>query len=193
MGARLWLGARWRWGRSGRRWQHTAGKWGCKVRIKFLLLMLAFAVPALISQARSRDYMFRISVVVSSEDGTPLKDAEATLDVSGPVYDCVTPVRTVRRLTDSNGIVLFAYISQKRGVRYRITVRKQSFESQTVSGSAPPDGYHAIHLKKTRGAGASPISEIETSLYLDSGDGSRRSHRPRPRSTRMTATTRWRN
>ena len=86
--------------------------------------------------------------MVSAEDGSPLGDAEITLEVNGPVYEAVEPVKTVGRLTDSTGRFAFTYISHERNVPYAITVTKDGFEPQTVSGSAPPAVDHTIRLKK---------------------------------------------
>lgn len=52
---------------------------------------------------RSRDYSFGVTGVVIAEDGTPLQDAEVTLEVSGPVYVAVERVKTDRRVTNSTG------------------------------------------------------------------------------------------
>jgi hypothetical protein len=116
------------------------------------LLLLGSAALALVCDARpSKDYMFEITgVVVSAEDGAPLQDAGVTLEVNGPVYEGVELVKTVKRLTNNTGGFVFTYMSHKRGVKYTITVRKEGFEPQTVSGSAPPAGHHTIHLKRSQ-------------------------------------------
>ena len=98
---------------------------------------------------RNHDYIFDVTGMVTTEDGVPLGDAEITLDVNGPVYEAITPVKIVKRATDSTGGFVFAYISHERGVKYRITASKDGFESQTVSGSAPPANHLAIRLKRT--------------------------------------------
>jgi hypothetical protein len=113
------------------------------------ILLLGSAVFSLGCAARrSHDYIFAVTGLVTAEDGSPIKDAEISLEVSGPVYEAVTPVKTVRRLTDSNGHFTFMYISHERSVKYIIKMSKNGFEPQTVSGSAPPAAYHAILLKK---------------------------------------------
>jgi hypothetical protein len=73
--------------------------------------------------------------------------------VNGPVYEAVTVVKTVKRMTNSTGGFVFGYISHERGVKYTLTVRKEGFEPQTVSGRAPPAGHHTIRLKKVGGGG----------------------------------------
>jgi hypothetical protein len=102
---------------------------------------------------RSHDYIFSVTGIVTAQDGSPLGDAEITLEVSGPVYEAVTPVKTVKHLTDSTGGFVFMYISHERGVKYTITVSKDGFEPQTISGSAPPAGNHAIRLKRAGSKG----------------------------------------
>jgi hypothetical protein len=113
------------------------------------LLILGAAVLATVGVARaSHDYMFDVTGVVTTEDGAPLKDAEVTLEVNGPVFEAVMVVRTVKRSTDGTGRFVFAYISHKRSVKYTLTVRSEGFEPQTVSGSAPPTGHHTLRMKR---------------------------------------------
>jgi hypothetical protein len=113
-----------------------------------LVFMMAFAVSPFGCRDRSHDYIFGVTGVVSDEDGAPLKDAEITLEVNGPVYEAVTLVRTVKRSTDSTGGFVFMYISHKPGVKYSLTVLKDGFGPQTVSGSAPPAVHHTIRMKR---------------------------------------------
>ena len=115
------------------------------------VLVLAFVVSHFSCPRGSHDYMFDVTGVVTAEDGTPIKDAEVTLEVNGPVYEAVTLVRTVKRSTDGTGGFVFGYISHKRGVKYSLTVRKDGFEPQTVSGNAPPAGHHTIRMKIASG------------------------------------------
>jgi hypothetical protein len=125
-----------------------------------LLLLLAFMVSPFGCPGRSHDYVFDVTGVVTAEDGAPLKDAEATLEVNGPVYEAVTLVRTVKRSTDDTGGFVFTYISHKRGVKYSLTVRKEGFEPETVSGSSPPAGNHVIRLKRASGNGTIARGEL---------------------------------
>jgi Carboxypeptidase regulatory-like domain len=120
---------------------------GPKVR-SMVVLVLAFAVSPFSCPGRSHDYMFDVTGIVTAEDGTPIKDADVTLEVNGPVYEAVTLVRTAKRSTDGTGGFVFVYISHKRGVKYSLNVRKDGFEPQTVSGSAPRAGHHTIRIKK---------------------------------------------
>src|SRR5258708_9109307 len=117
-----------------------------------MLTLIAVSCPLLVvacaARVRVHDYMFGVTGVVTTEDGVPLQDAEVTLEVNGPVYEAVTLVRTVKRSTDGTGGFVFTYISHKRGVEYSLTVRKEGFEPQTVSGSAPPAGHHTIRMKR---------------------------------------------
>ncbi len=116
-----------------------------------MALVLGFAVLGLVCEAQPRrtyDYVFAVTGVVTAEDRTAIQDAEVTLEVNGPVYEAVTLVRAAKRLTDSTGGFVFMYLSHKRNVKYTITVRKAGFESQTISGSAPPAGHYTIGLKR---------------------------------------------
>ncbi len=97
---------------------------------------------------RARDYIFGVTGVVMTEDGTPLKDAEVVLKVTGPVYAAVSPVVEERRLTDATGGFVFMYNSHRPRVEYTITVQMEGFTPDRVSGAAPPAGHHTIRLKK---------------------------------------------
>lgn len=117
-------------------------------------LALTLAVSVLGCAVRHiHDYIFDVTGVVTAEDGSPMKDAEITLEVNGPVYQAVTPVKTVKQITDGTGGFVFMYISHERGVKYTLTVSKDGFETETVSGSAPSPGHHAIRLKRNPVAG----------------------------------------
>jgi hypothetical protein len=117
------------------------------------MLALVFVFSPIGCPGRSHDYIFDVTGVVTAEDGAPVKDAEVTLEVNGPVYEAVTLVRTVKRSTDTTGGFVFMYISHKSGVKYSLTVRKEGFESDTVSGSSPPVGNHIIRLKRANSNG----------------------------------------
>lgn len=131
----------------------TAGRKARAGTMTTLLVLGVASVPGCASVGlQSRDYVFGVTGAVTAEEGgAPLQDAEVTLEVSGPVYAAVEPVKTERRLTDSTGGFVFTYISHARGVRYTVTVSKEGFEPQAVSGSAPPAGHHTIRLKEQRG------------------------------------------
>jgi hypothetical protein len=101
----------------------------------------------------SHDYMFDVTGMVIAEDRAPLQDVEVTLEVDGPVYAAITPVKTVKHLTNGTGGFMFMYISHERGVKYTLTVHKDGFEPQSVSGSSPPAGNHVIRLKRVGGDG----------------------------------------
>jgi hypothetical protein len=109
------------------------------------LLVVACAVR------RVHDYIFDVRGVVTAEDNAPVQDAEVTLEVNGPVYEAITPVKTVKQLTNITGGFVFMYISHERGVKYTLTVHKEGFEPETVSGSSPPAGNHVIRLRGLAG------------------------------------------
>ncbi len=116
-----------------------------------LMLALVFVFSPIGCPGRSHDYIFDVTGVVTAEDSSPVKDAEVTLEVNGPVYEAVTLVRTVKRSTNGSGGFVFMYISHKPGVKYILTVRKEGFEPETVKGSSPPAGNHVIRLKRASG------------------------------------------
>lgn len=62
-----------------------------------------------------------------------MQNAEITLEVNGPVYKVITPVKTAQQFTDNSGGLIFTYISHELGVKYTITVRKgTSFSSVSL-------------------------------------------------------------
>jgi hypothetical protein len=126
------------------------------------LLALYFLIFGLASGAGAKpvhDYIFEVRGVVTTEDAVPIKDAEITLDVNGPVYQGAKLVKTVKCMTDNAGGFVFMYMSHNRGVKYSITVRKEGFETQTVSGASPPASHHTIQLKRAGGGGTSSQRE----------------------------------
>ena len=120
------------------------------VREKLLTLALLASATFGVGCAvrRYHDYTFGVTGLVTAEDGAPMQNAEIILEVNGPVFEAITPVKTARQFTGSSGGFVFAYISHERGVKYTITLRKEGFAPQTVSGSSPPDGHYEIRLKK---------------------------------------------
>jgi hypothetical protein len=129
---------------------------GKVMRRLFALSIVACTLMNFACAARSRDYRFGITGVVTAEDGAPLQDVEVILAIYGPVYAGVSPVQTERLQTNITGGFVFMYTSHQRGVKYTVSVQKVGFEPQTVSGSAPPDGHHTIRLRKV-GADLLPV------------------------------------
>ena len=97
---------------------------------------------------RLPNYSFSVTGIVAAEDGSPIEDAEITLELNAPVYEVALPVKSVGRLTNASGSFAFTYTTHEQRVGYVITVSKDGFETQTVKGSAPPVEYHAIFLKR---------------------------------------------
>lgn len=97
----------------------------------------------------AHDYVFGVTGIVTTQDEMPLQGADVTLEVNGPVYEGIDLVRTKHLLTNNTGGFVFGYISHQPGVSYKVTVRKEGFEPETVSGSTPPNGSHTIRLKKS--------------------------------------------
>jgi hypothetical protein len=81
---------------------------------------------------------------MKTEDGAALQDPEVTLEVNGPVYQAITPVKTMKHVTNDSGGFVFAYLSHTLGVNYTVMVQKQGFEPVTVSGSSPPSANHSF-------------------------------------------------
>lgn len=118
---------------------------------KRLTLLLPICVSLVVGCAArrvSRDYSFDVTGVVTDEDGAPVQSAEVTLELNDPVYEGVASVKTVKRLTNSTGGFVFMYISGELGVKFTLTVSKEGFEPQTISGSSPPAEHPTIRLKR---------------------------------------------
>ena len=123
---------------------------------KLLTLLVLGSAVLIVGEAWPtpvHDYIFSVTGVVKTEDGAPLQNAEITLEVNGPVYQAVTPVKTVTVKTDNLGRFFFMYISHQRGVKYTVTVHKKGFEPLTVSGSSPPTANHIIRLMRAENDG----------------------------------------
>ena len=135
------------------------------------LVALTMLLPGCAVRRVTKDYVFSVTGTVKTQNDLGLQDADVTLEVNGPVYEAVDLVKTRHVLTSDKGWFVFAYISHEFAVKYTITVRKEGFESQTVSGTAPPNGNHVIRLKSlgepTKGdLGGGPISS-DRSLHTD--------------------------
>lgn len=115
--------------------------------MKITMLMLLVFGCATVAPAHVKDYTFDVTGTVSAEDGAALQDVEVVLQVDKPVYEGVNPVNT-QRLVTSKGAFVFRCLSHSRPTKYSVTVRKDGYEPQTVSGTAPPNGNFTIRLKK---------------------------------------------
>jgi hypothetical protein len=121
--------------------------------MKITTLMLLVLGWATFCPARVKDYTFDVTGTVSAEGGTALQDVEVVLQVDKPVYEGVNPVNTQRVVT-SKGAFIFRCLSHSRPTKYSVTVRKDGYEPQTVSGTAPPNGNFTIRLKKASAKGS---------------------------------------
>lgn len=118
--------------------------------MKTLMLMLLVLGWATVCLARVKDYTFDVTGTISADDGTALQDVEVVLQVDTPIYEGIKPVNTQRVVT-SKGAFIFRCLSHSRPTKYTVTVRKDGYEPQTVSGTAPPNGDFTIRLKKAGG------------------------------------------
>ena len=118
--------------------------------MKIRVLMLLVIGCAILCSARVKDYTFDVTGTVSGEHGAPLQDVEVILHVATPVYEGVNPVNTQRVVT-SKGAFIFRCLSHSRSTKYTVTVRKDGYEPQTVSGTGPPNGNFAIKLRESNG------------------------------------------
>ena len=112
-----------------------------------MLVLGSVLLPVTSTARRVRDYVFDVVGSVAAEDGSPLEGVEVILQVETPVYEGVTPVKA-QRLVTNKGAFIFMCLSHSAATKYTITVRKEGFQPQTLSGTAPPTGHHEIRLRK---------------------------------------------
>ena len=116
------------------------------------LLILGAAVLATVGVARaSHDHMFDVSGVVTTEDGAPLKDAEVTLQVNGPVFEAVMVVRTVKRSTDGTGGFVFRVHQAQTEREVHAHGAQRRLRTSNCFGQRSPGGTpHASHEESWR-------------------------------------------
>jgi hypothetical protein len=114
-----------------------------------LLLVLHRTLTVETSPTPVHDYVFNVTGVVKTAEGTAVQDARITLQLNGAADHGGTPPKTITVSTDRLGGFSFNFfVSRKRGVKYTLTVQKEGFEPATVSGSSPPPQNHVIQLHK---------------------------------------------
>jgi hypothetical protein len=112
------------------------------------VLSLGCALLTAACVRRVHDYTFDVTGLVTAEDGSSLEGVEVILQVDSPVYAGVRALKSQRLLTNNNGTFIFMYLTGNVSTKYSLTIRKEGFEPQTVSGSRPPPARHAIRQKK---------------------------------------------
>ena len=112
------------------------------------IIATCFVLFAAACVRRVHDYTFSVTGFVTADDGQPLQGAEVTLELDAPVYEGITALKTKRLLTSANGSFVFMYLTGNATTKYKLMVRKEGFESQTLSGSSPPAEHHTVRLKK---------------------------------------------
>jgi hypothetical protein len=115
--------------------------------IKTSVLLCCIVASTDFAVGRVHDHVFDVTGTIDASDGTPVNDVEVILEVDKPIYDGVTAVNS-QRLVTSKGAFIFRCLSHSPVSNYRITVRKDGFEPQTLSGRVPPDAHLTIHIKK---------------------------------------------
>jgi outer membrane lipoprotein-sorting protein len=129
-----------------------------KIRLLTLLVFGCSLTSAACAVRRVHDYSFDVTGFVTAEDGAPLQNVEVILAVDTPIYEAIKPVKTQQLITN-NGAFVFRCLSHDSATKYTVTVRKEGFEPQTVSGNAPPDGHLVFRLKKASSNGTAPQQE----------------------------------
>jgi len=118
-----------------------------KINLLAILILVCVLLAPVCGAYRVREHTFDVIGTLSAEDGTALQDVDVILQVDTPVYEGVKPVNT-KRLVTSKGAFIFRCMSHSSSTKYTVTVRKDGYEPQTVSGTAPPDGNFTIRLRK---------------------------------------------
>lgn len=130
-----------------------------KTKTAALLVLGCSIMTACAVRRVSRDYDLTVMGYVATEDGMPLQNVEVVLQVETPIYNALTPVTSQRVVTDNNGLFALGGLSHNSVTKYTVTVRKDGFEPQTVSGSSPPDAHLVFRLKKASSNGVAPQHE----------------------------------
>jgi len=116
-------------------------------RIRATVLLCCIFGCTVYAAGRVHDRVFDITGTIDASDGAPVNDVEVILEVDKPIYDGITPVMS-QRLVTSKGAFIFRCLSHSPVTNYSVTVRKDGFEPQTISGKVPPDAHLTIHMKK---------------------------------------------
>jgi len=115
--------------------------------IRATVLLCCIFACTVYAAGRVHDHVFDITGTIHASDGTPVNDVEVILEVDKPIYDGITPAK-IQRLVTSKGAFIFRCLSHSPVTSYSVTVRKDGFEPQTVSGRVPPNAHLTIHMKK---------------------------------------------
>ena len=95
---------------------------------------------------RSRDTIFSVTGRVETTGGTPLSNAEITLEVSRSVYEGITPVRNAQTRSNEHGGFKFMFIAHGQNIAYRLVCRQSGFSADTKFGKSPPAEHHVCKL-----------------------------------------------
>ncbi|SRR6266496_3207368 len=93
------------------------------------------------------DYSFRAEGVVMDPGGRPVPNARVTIEISGTVYQVITPVTKSDTYTDENGRFAFRYISHDADPPYTLRFEKLGYQSALLEGEVQAKNPHSITLK----------------------------------------------
>jgi hypothetical protein len=94
----------------------------------------------------SHHTIFSVTGRVETTNGTPLSNAEITLELSRPVYDGITPVTSAQTKSDEHGGFRFVFIAHGQNIAYRLVCRQPGFNADTKFGKSPPAEHHICKL-----------------------------------------------
>lgn len=104
-----------------------------------LLLLLCCSLTSEARPTPVHDYLFNVTGVVRTAEGTPVQDSRVTLQLMGAAHHGETPDKTVNVNPDRLGGFSFNFfVIREQGTKYTLSVHKEGFESKTVTGSSPP-------------------------------------------------------
>jgi hypothetical protein len=96
--------------------------------------------------AHKRAYDVQRNGRVETTSGTPLSNAEITLELSRPVYDGITPVSTAQTKSDEHGGFKFVLVAHGQNIAYRLVCRQAGLVEDTKFGKSPPAEHHVCKL-----------------------------------------------
>jgi hypothetical protein len=97
-----------------------------------------------------RDYLVAIIGAVVDESGTPIADADVSVETQPSVYVGTESSRVRRATTNSTGGFVLALTTHLRDTSFRLTVRKDGFGPRSVDGSGPGEKHYTITLTTSR-------------------------------------------
>jgi len=111
-----------------------------------VLLLPAMMLSIGCAHRITADYVFRAEGVVSDDRGQPIPRVQVTLEVVGPVYSGVTPVKHADIFTDDLGHFGFGCLSHEKDPSYTLGFEKQGYTSVLIEGAVQAMNPHLVTM-----------------------------------------------